>query len=133
MLEEIKQKADIFRKKLAQLRTFLKITAKIAEIEYLQEKMNLPDFWNAQESANKVVSTLKHLRSIVDPFERLSQKVEDLDELADICSEDAESVKEVYEELTGLEPDMLALETKSLLSGPFDKNNAPVAPGKPFA
>ena len=123
MLEEIKQKTGVFKGKFAQLRKFLDISVKKSEIAQLQEKMNASDFWNNQDAANKVVRELKYLRSIVEPFERLSHKVDDLDELADICSEDQDSVQEVFDELNALETDIEHLETQALLNDPFDKNN----------
>ena len=124
MIDEIKSKAGTFKKRLVQLRKFLSIPEKSAEMDVLQEKMNAPDFWNNQDSANKIVRELKYLRSIVEPFEHLEHRVEDLDELAEICSEDPESVVEVKDELFSLEPELNELETKALLSQPFDKNNA---------
>jgi peptide chain release factor 2 len=124
MIEEIKEKAQGFKEKLAQLRKFLDISVKSAEMDHLQEQMNAPDFWDNQDMANKILRELKYVRAIVEPFERLQLRVEELEELADICSEDPDSVKEVYEELCQLEPDLNALESKSLLSNPFDKNNA---------
>jgi peptide chain release factor 2 len=50
--------------------------------------------------------------------------VDDLQELADICSEDPDSVKEVHQELMALGPEIDLLETQALLNDPLDKNNA---------
>ncbi len=124
MIDDIKEKAAVFKEKLAQLRKFLGITEKSVQLDKLQEQMNCPDFWDNSEKANKILGELKYIRAIVDPFERLSSRVDDLEELSVICSEDPDSVQEVYQELCSLEPDLSALETKSLLSSPFDKNNA---------
>lgn len=124
MLDEIKEKAGLFKEKLAQLRQFLDIPQKSAEMERLQERMNASDFWSNQDEANKVLRELKFVRAVVEPFERLALRVDELEELADICSEDPDSVKEVHDELCALEPEMEALESKSLLNSPFDKNNA---------
>ncbi|MEW5894995.1 MAG: peptide chain release factor 2 [Candidatus Omnitrophota bacterium] len=122
--DEIKIKSAAFKKRLVQLRKFLDIAEKSVEIERLQEQMNSSDFWSNQETANKTVKELKGLRTIVEPFQHLERRIEDLDELADICSEDPESVEEVKEELFSLEPELYGLETRALLSQPFDKNNA---------
>jgi len=123
MLDDIKHKAAGFKEKLAQLHKFLDISSRRSEIQRLQEMMNAPDFWNDQDAANKVVRELKYARSIVEPFERLSLKVEELEELADICCEDPDSLPEIMQELDGLEPELEHLETQALLSDPFDKNN----------
>lgn len=123
MIDEIKKKTGIYKKKFTQLRKFLDISEKLTQINQLQERMNEVGFWENQDKANKVVRELKYVRSIVDPFERLSQKIDELEELADICSEDPESVEEVFQELSDLEPEINELETQSLLSDPFDKNN----------
>ncbi len=123
MFDQIKEKAKAFREKLFQLRDFFNLTEKSARMEVLQEKLNASDFWNSQEAANKVLSELKYLKSVVEPFESLLQKVDDFDELADICSEDADSLAEVYRDLCALEPELTDLETRSFLGGKFDKNN----------
>jgi len=123
MFDQIKEKARFFREKLFQLRDFFNLIEKSARMEELQELMNAPDFWNNQESANKILSELKYLKSVVEPFESLLQKVEDFDELADICQEDPGSLEEVYRDLCALEPELIDLETRSFLGGKFDKNN----------
>jgi len=124
MLQDIKEKAAVFSKKLSQLKTFLDIPAKSEKMDDLQEQMNNQDFWTNQDAANKVVRELKNLRSVVEPFDRVSNRVADLEELADICSEDPDSVKEVYDELCSLEPEIMELESRSLLNERFDRNNA---------
>ncbi|MFP4473544.1 MAG: peptide chain release factor 2 [Candidatus Omnitrophota bacterium] len=123
MFEEIKDKARLFRQKLSQLRGFLDIAGKTAQIKKLQETMSQPGFWDDPDAANRILQELKYLRGVVDPFESLSRKVADMDELADICSEDEESLQELAEDFSGLDRQIEALETQSLLSGPHDKNN----------
>ncbi|HRZ39599.1 MAG TPA: peptide chain release factor 2 [Candidatus Omnitrophota bacterium] len=123
MFDQIKEKARFFREKLFQLRDFFNLTEKSVRMEELQELMNAPDFWNNQESANKILLELKYLKSVVEPFEALLQKVDDFDELADICQEDTGSLEEVYRDLCALEPELIDLETRSFLGGKFDKNN----------
>ncbi len=85
--------------------------------------MSQPGFWDDPDAANRILQELKYLRGVVDPFESLSRKVADMDELADICSEDEESLQELAEDFSGLDRQIEALETQSLLSGPHDKNN----------
>ena len=86
--------------------------------------MSQAGFWDNQDTANKVLRDLKYLKSIVEPLDDNARKINDLCELAELSSEDDELLNQLAGELTKLEKDVNDLETKSLLSGEFDNNNA---------
>jgi len=119
----LKIKLRFFARNSLNLGGFFDLSAKTIQIESLQEKMNQPSFWDDPDSANVVLRELKYLKSVVDPFEALSQKVEDMDELADICEEDEDSLDEIMRDFSGLGQEIHDLETRSLLGDKLDKNN----------
>src|SRR5579872_5475187 len=89
-----------------------------------------PGFWSNQERAQDVVQQIKALKVVVDPFERLDQRLESATELAELL--DAEEPRdesldaELKQEMASLTDDLAAFELQSLLSGPDDHRDAQV-------
>jgi len=86
--------------------------------------MSQPDFWQDSAQANNLLKDLKYLKSRVEPFEQEDQKLKELAELADLSPDDEAFLRQVQNELDGLEPRVNQLETQALLSGRFDRNSA---------
>ena len=86
-------------------------------------------FWNNQESANKIVTEVSHLKSSIQPIIKFNARVDDLSALIELVedleeSEADEYVAEIRDTVTGLRKDLDALEIQSFLSGKMDRNNA---------
>ena len=86
--------------------------------------MGDPGFWDDNESAQKTVSELKSLKSIVGPMDELTSSVEDLAALFEMAEEDESIVEEVTGEIVRLEKILEELELKALLNGPNDSAGA---------
>ena len=86
--------------------------------------MSAQDFWNDADNANKILSELKYLKSCVDPFQQSVKKFNDMAELAELSAEDENMLSQVQQEVAKLSEEVTALETRSFLSGPFDRNSA---------
>ena len=85
-------------------------------------------FWNNQQKANKIISRLKSLKAITEPFNKSFKEYEDLDTLASMLEvKDTEHITELNQELESLIKDVDKLEFKSLLNGEHDINNAIVS------
>lgn len=82
--------------------------------------MGEPGFWDDNEAAQKTVTDLKTLKSIVGPMDELSSSVEDLSALFEMADEDESIAEEVAQEVVRLEEILEQLELKALLSGPND-------------
>jgi len=67
---------------------------------------------------------LKYLKNCVEPFQKGLGKVQELKELAELSGEDQELLTQIQKELQALEGEVNQLEIQSILSGPFDRNNA---------
>ena len=84
--------------------------------------MEAADFWNDQETAQKVIAELKLLKATIDPVRAMEREVEDLRVLHDLAEseDDADTRAEVDEQLGAVEKRMDRLELRSLLSGRHD-------------
>ncbi len=94
---------------------------RIKEIETL---MGESGFWDDNEAAQRVVSELKGLKTVVSPMNDLTDSVGDLEVLFEMAEEDSSVQEEVEAELKRLEELLEDLELKALLNGPNDSAGA---------
>ena len=90
--------------------------------------MGEPDFWNRQESAQQVLQEVKMLRNWIDPFDRLTARLESARELDDLLREspDADMDADLDREIEALDVELDAFELKTLLRGEDDFRDAQV-------
>ncbi len=87
--------------------------------------MNAPDFWDNPEAANKVVTQLKGIKSILEPVDEADAAIEDARILWEMAEEadDDDTRNEVDEQVTQLDKKLSQIEKISLLSGKYDSRN----------
>ncbi len=102
---------------------FFDLEDKQQRIEQIQQQMNAPGFWDDITASNKLMKELKYLKSCVEPFETNLKKLKDLDELAALSEDDASMLDDIEKEVAQIEKETAVIETRSLLSGNFDRNN----------
>jgi len=96
------------------------------QIADYEVKMSAPDFWDDNERAQKLISEMNAIKSVVTDFEELFGQYEDLQLMAELIEEEnddsmIEDLKNGIQSLTGkLENFELTL----LLSNPYDRYNA---------
>ena len=92
----------------------------------LEHKATEPDFWNDMEKSQKILQKIKTLKSKIDNFEDISSQWEDLLTLSDIGLEEQDEsiIPEVGEGLEKVKKRLEVLRLETLLTGPYDKNNA---------
>jgi peptide chain release factor 2 len=91
----------------------------------IEEEMNAQDFWGDQDRAQAKMAELKEARSVLDNLKSLTGSLEDIDLLYELAEADGETgIDEFRNTLAGLEEQYAQLELRTLLSGPFDGNNA---------
>jgi peptide chain release factor 2 len=85
-----------------------------------------PDFWNDSEKAREFIAESNSLKAWTEPWSRLSGKLNDLEELAELLSveEDAGLADEWVRELDGVGADLETLELRNMLQGPDDRRDA---------
>ncbi len=95
-------------------------------IKELEMEMTVPAFWDDPSEAQKVIDENNGLKSYVDNFEDLEEKLDNLKVSYELVKEetDAELFAELEEEITALRKNINDFELQMLLSEPYDANNA---------
>jgi peptide chain release factor 2 len=101
------------------------LSARQADLAALEARMSEPGFWDNPEAAQAVVNQLKAAKAIVDPMTSLLTRVDDLQTLHELATEEGsdEELAEVATEAAAIQKDLDALELKTLLSEPHDAGN----------
>ena len=96
------------------------------EVNELEAKIEVPDFWNNQQESTKVISKLKQNKNKFETYKKLSANLDNLIELNELLQIEVDPtlVKELLENTDNLEKDLEKFEVQTLLSGKYDKNNA---------
>jgi peptide chain release factor 2 len=84
----------------------------------------VPDFWNDQEAAQKVLQQRSRVERVVKRQEGFESAVADTEVLFEFAAEDASSAKELRQLIERLEGEVSEAETEMLLSGQHDALNA---------
>lgn len=84
--------------------------------------MSRPDFWDDQDSAQKVVRRLSAVKSQVEPVAEAVKHIEDIKELYDLSSQagDSDVLGDVVNEVEALSRRCNRIEVAGLLNGPDD-------------
>ena len=124
MVSDLKNKVSKLRKKLEQLKIYLRVDEKVGSVKRVEAEMAKPDFWTDSERAEKFIAELKSAKAISDPYANLAKQSKELKELLEIVDEeDRDSLAELSRDIERLERDVDSLEFKSLLSEKDDKAN----------
>lgn len=102
------------------------LRAKIAD---LSEQASAPDLWDDPEAAQKITSALSAAQAELDRVDRLGSRIDDLETLVEMATEDggdAETLAEAEAELVGIHRDLGELEVRTLLAGEYDQREAVV-------
>lgn len=96
------------------------------DIEELEQKASEPDFWNDVENSQKVLQRIKVLKDKIERYNKLIREWEDVKTLCELgMEEEDDSVfSEAEESFKKLKKDYESLRLETLLTGPYDKNNA---------
>lgn len=92
----------------------------------LEHKASEPEFWNDMENSQKILQKTKTMKSKIERFTVLTSQWEDLLTLTELGLEEQEEsvIPEVGDGLGKLKHELEALRLETLLTGPYDKNNA---------
>jgi peptide chain release factor 2 len=103
----------------------LDTASKAQQIEQLEHQAGQPGFWDNPDEAQKKMQELSRLKEEVERWQALARRIQDALELAQL--DDAALLDDLTQEVEGLTEvvDRMALQT--LLSGPYDGENAILA------
>lgn len=121
-MQEIKKQIDRLKKEVKYLGQILSIEAKRTRIKELQLRMSEPDFWADSKEAAEVVAVLKELKSDVDDWDNLNDRLNNLIELFSIYEPGLD--KDILVESEQLTGGCQRLRLRILFSGKFDNANA---------
>lgn len=125
MLDDLKTRIQAYRDQLAEMKDYLDIDARRAELERLEAEAGHPDFWNDQAKAQSNIASAKAVKLFLDPFEEILGGLDDAEvmlELAEAGEKDA--LAEAEASLGKVAKGVEALELQSLLGDEFDGSNA---------
>lgn len=103
------------------------------DLSKIEEQITVPNFWDDQEKAQKVMKEKKSLENALNEYEDLSSRLEDLEVMLEMSEEseaggDSDEAQLMADEAQNasdaLGKDLEALKLKTLLDGKYDKNNA---------
>ena len=125
--EELDSRVRDAQTRLDHLRGFLDVATKAEKLELLEARMTRPDFWDSREKSQAIVDEVAAIKNVLEPFRRVSAKVDDLAVLAELAEMEGPD-SSLYGEADGhcaeLAKELDRLELVSFLSGPLDGNNA---------
>ncbi|MCI9625421.1 MAG: peptide chain release factor 2 [Clostridia bacterium] len=128
-LEQYRLDTKSMENQLKELGDSLNIAKVKLEIADLEQQQTAEGFWDDMEASSKVLQKTKQLKNKVDKFETLCGEREDLLVLIEMMQEEPdesmeEAIQSAYAQLAE-KLEQMKLDT--LLSGPYDKNNAIIA------
>lgn len=99
---------------------------KILRIEELEKEMEAPNFWDDPDKSQQTMKELKTLKDTKERYESLRGAYEDVETLIEMGYEenDPSLIPEVEESLNDFIENFEDLRITTLLSGPYDKNDA---------
>ena len=102
------------------------IASKEIAIRKLDEEISKDGFWDDLENSQKVLQKSKGLKSSVDKYKSLVNEIDDLETLNILGMEedDASVIEEIGKGIYKVRKTIEKLKLSTLLSGPYDKNNA---------
>lgn len=103
---------------------FFDAPRKEKELEKLEKQISEPDFWNDQETAQKVVQQRSRIEKSLERQKIFETSISDAEVLLEFADDDSNSLNELSALLSKLDTEVTIAETESLLSGQTDANNA---------
>jgi peptide chain release factor 2 len=90
--------------------------------------MSDPGFWNDQERARDIVQKVKELKAWVEPFDRMSSRLQSALEIDEMLEADPDEsmAADVAAEVEALRDEVASFELRSLLQGEADHRDAQV-------
>ncbi len=125
-LEDAKYTLSNFDEKLVELGAALRINDLKNEAEELEKLTLDPNFWSDSDNSGKILRNIKQLKSKIEAYEKLVQKVEDTLVLCEMAIEenDESLVDEIVNDVADIEKEEERQRIEILLSGEYDRNNA---------
>ncbi|WP_209315304.1 peptide chain release factor 2 [Soehngenia longivitae] len=111
---------------MIELGVSLDLPTKRKSVEELEKSTYDENFWKDQKNAQNTMQKIKNLKEQIETYERLNNKVEELDFLYQLMLEedDYTDYETVEKTLAEIEKEVDEFKISTLLSGEYDENNA---------
>ncbi|PTL28691.1 peptide chain release factor 2 [Lachnospiraceae bacterium oral taxon 096] len=125
-LDQFKYKLSSYESTLLEVRDSLDLDSKERRIVELDRAMEEPDFWDNPEQSTKLVKEAKALKDTVEAYRHLESEYEDIGTLIEMGYEenDESLIPEIEQMLNEFVDGVEQMKVQTLLSGPYDRNNA---------
>lgn len=111
---------------LQDLSSALSIDKKKAELNELEEQAADPNFWTDLENSQAVLQKTSGVKSVINSYQKLYAKFEDLIALIEMAIEadDASMEAEIKAEYNSFKSELEQMKLQTLLTGEYDSKNA---------
>lgn len=125
-LDNIKVELQNYKPALEEARKGLDLENKDHKIEELEREMAAPDFWDDPQVSTEKTKKLKSLKDDVLDYHSLEDKFQEILDLIDLANEeeDRDMIPEVEADYEEFKAKLEDLQTRTLLSGEYDSENA---------
>jgi peptide chain release factor 2 len=126
---DFSQELKELRQTMDSVRGVTDLDALRSQIGELERQSGAPDLWDDPEHAQQVTSRLSRANAELERITGMDQRVEDLEVLVEMATEDggdAETLAEAERELVSLRKAVAELEVRTLLAGEYDQREAVV-------
>lgn len=107
------------------------------DLEMLQDELKkyepqtlLPDFWNNQQNAKKVMKKIQEIKDKIEDMEKVNKSIQDIEVMLELIDEDVKDPQrepdysDLINMVTSLKKGLDKLERKTYLSGKYDNYDA---------
>jgi peptide chain release factor 2 len=122
MIEDLSKEIMALTEEIELLGKLLGVKEKRKQVDGLQLKMSEQNFWDDQKAATGIVGELKNIKSDVDDWDDLRQKLDDLRDLLSLG--DVSLEPEIIKEAESLRKECDKMRLRILFSQKFDGANA---------
>lgn len=124
--EEIRLELASMDKPIDELGIALDIEGSKEVVKKLEEETLVPDFYNDVKNSQKVLQKIKEQNTKIERFNALKTDWEDISTLVElaIAEDDDTLLEEITSGFEALKEKIENMKLETLLSGPYDKNNA---------
>ena len=125
-LDNIKVELQNYKPALEEARKGLDLENKDHKIEELEREMAAPDFWDDPQVSTEKTKKLKSLKDDVLDYHNLEDKFQEILDLIELANEeeDRDMIPEVEADYEEFKAKLEDLQTRTLLSGEYDSENA---------
>lgn len=125
-LDNLRADLTTYKPALEEAGRGLDLENKDRQIEELEREMAAPDFWDDPQVSTEKTRKLKSLKDDVSTYYELEAKYQDILDLIELANEedDRDMIEEVEADYAKFKEKLENLQTKTLLSGEYDDQNA---------